>query len=131
MPGVAVVTCPARIRPANHFHLGAPSPWERCSHPSLENTMHTTCSDSVGPAQDHATIDLEELLGDGEAQLVYEGLYRLREAKVEALGIVRAAGLSPHGRPFEPWDFGVPQIDRLLGRLGADPVEASPATPEC
>ncbi|MBS0474690.1 MAG: hypothetical protein JSR28_06025 [Proteobacteria bacterium] len=55
--------------------------------------MHTTCSDSVGPAQDHATIDLEELLGDGEAQLVYEGLYRLREAKVEALGIVRAAGL--------------------------------------
>ena len=113
MPGVAVVTCPARIRPANHFHLGAPSPWERCSHPSLENTMHTTCSDSVGPAQDHATIDLEELLGDGEAQLVYEGLYRLREAKVE------------------PWDFGVPKIDQLLARLGADPVEASPVTPEC
>jgi hypothetical protein len=93
--------------------------------------MHTTCSDSAGPAQDRATIDLEDLLGDGEAQLVYEGLYRLREAKVEALGIVRAAGLSPHGRPFEPRDFGVPQIDQLLARLSADPAEESPSTPEC
>nr|WP_245610811.1 hypothetical protein [Xenophilus azovorans] len=63
------------------------------------------------------------MLGDSDAQLVHEGLYRLREIKVEALGIVRAEGVSPHGRAFEPWDFGIPQIDRLLARLGAEPIE--------
>ncbi|MCU7369985.1 hypothetical protein PEC18_03655 [Paucibacter sp. O1-1] len=72
-------------------------------------------------------IDLEALLGDSDAQLVFEGLYRLREVKVEALTIVRAEGISPHGRVFEPWDFGIPQIDHLLDRLGAEPAEERPA----
>ena len=93
--------------------------------------MPPSHTDKASPEPAHATVDLESLLGDSDAQLVYEGLYRLREAKVEALGIVRAAGLSPHDRPFEPWDFGVPKVDQLLARLGADPVEASPVTPEC
>ncbi|WP_298434891.1 hypothetical protein [Ottowia sp.] len=65
-------------------------------------------------------IDLEALLGDSDAQLVYEGLYRLREIKLEALCVVQAEGVRPRGRAFGPWDFGIPQIDRLLSRLGAD-----------
>lgn len=67
-------------------------------------------------------IDLEALLGDADAQLVYEGLHRLREVKVQALDIVRAEGVRPNGHDFEPWDFGIPQIDRLLSRIGAEPV---------
>src|SRR6218665_1514068 len=74
-------------------------------------------------SQNPGDIDLESLLGDSDAHLVYEGLYRLRELKVEALRIVRAEGVRPNGRDFEPWDFGIPQIDRLLARFGADPVE--------
>lgn len=74
-------------------------------------------------APNRDAIDLEALLGDSDAQLVCEGLYRLRELKVEALRIVRAEGLSPDGHPFEPWDFGIPQIDCLLARFGAEPVE--------
>lgn len=81
----------------------------------------------AGPERD--ALDLDALLGDDDAQLVCEGLYRLRETKVEALDIVRAEGLSPHGRSFEPWDFGIPQIDRLLRRFGAEPVEA-PSNPQ-
>jgi len=92
--------------------------------------MHTTCTDGAGPAPDRTAIDLEALLGDSDAQLVYEGLYRLRDTKAEALGIVRTAGLSPQGRPFEPWDFGIPQIDRLLARLGADPADEFPPAQE-
>ncbi|WP_406625362.1 hypothetical protein [Acidovorax sp. SDU_ACID1] len=80
------------------------------------------------PAQD--AVDLERLLGDRDAQFVIEGLYRLRETKVEALNVVRAEGIGPNGRSFEPWDFGIPQIDRLLARFGAEPVEALTGTPE-
>lgn len=72
---------------------------------------------------DRDAVDLDALVGDSNAQLVLEGLYRLRETKVEALGIVRAEGLRPNGRDFEPWDFGIPQIDRLLARFGAEPAE--------
>lgn len=68
-------------------------------------------------------IDLEALVGDGNAELVYEALYRLREAKVEALRIVSAEGQGPTGHRFEPRDFGIPQIDRLLARFGAEPAE--------
>lgn len=97
--------------------------------------MHLPRPDGAGPAADRATIDLEALLGDSDAQLVYEGLYRLRETKVEALNLVRAEGLRLPERPFEPWDFGIPQIDLLLARLGADPAEAPPdeaaSAPEC
>lgn len=82
---------------------------------------HLPASAPQAPARD--IVDLESLLGDSDAQLVHEGLYRLREIKVEALSIVRAEGVRPHGRAFEPWDFGIPQIDRLLARLGAEPVE--------
>jgi hypothetical protein len=73
-------------------------------------------------------VDLEALLGDSNAQLVYEGLYRLREIKFEALRVVRAEGLRPNGQPFQPWDFGIPQIDRLLARFDAEPVAQTPAS---
>lgn len=80
---------------------------------------------------DRQAIDLEDLFGDGDAQLVVDALYRLREDKLEALQVVQAEGLRPGGRPFEPRDFGIPQIDRLLARLGAEPVDASPSAAEC
>lgn len=82
-------------------------------------------SDTVGApsAPDRDAIDLEALLGEGNAQLVCEALYRLREIKVEALRIVRAESPGPKGHRFEPWDFGIPQIDSLLRRFGADPAE--------
>lgn len=73
--------------------------------------------------QNPGDIDLESLLGDSAAHLVCEGLYRLRELKVQALRVVWAEGVRPNGRDFEPWDFGIPQIDRLLERFGADPVK--------
>ena len=45
--------------------------------------------------------------------------------------MVRAESVRPNGRDLEPWDFGIPQIDRLLARFGAEPaerlVESSPA----
>lgn len=89
-------------------------------------------SDTVGAtgAPDRNAIDLEALLGEGNAQLVCEALYRLREIKVEALRIVRAESPGPKGHRFEPWDFGIPQIDRLLERFGADPAEAPEADRE-
>ncbi|MCL4182079.1 MAG: hypothetical protein KJ011_01365 [Burkholderiaceae bacterium] len=68
-------------------------------------------------------IDLEALLGDSNAQLVYEGLYRLRELKIEALRSVTTVGLSANGHRFEPRDFGIPQIDQLLARFGAQPAD--------
>lgn len=84
--------------------------------------MNTTVTArAIEPPGD--TIDLEALVGDSNAELVYEALYRLREAKVEALRIVRAEGQGPTGHRFEPWDFGIPQIDRLLARFGAEPAE--------
>ncbi len=91
----------------------------------MENTMPLSCNTTPNGASNRnpGTIDLEALLGDSDAQLVHEGLYRLREAKVEALQIVQAAGLSPNGHAFKPWDFGIPQIDRLLSRFGAAPEE--------
>lgn len=85
--------------------------------------MQPRANPGVQDTPDRDAIDLEALLGDGNAQLVYEGLYRLRELKVEALRIVRAEGLSANGHRFEPWDFGIPQIDRLLARFGTEPVE--------
>ena len=81
-------------------------------------------------APDRDAIDLEDILGDGDAQLVVEALYRLREDKVEALQTVQAEGLRPGGRAFQPGDFGIPQIDRLLARLGAAPVDEAAAAAE-
>lgn len=97
----------------------------------LENTMQPSGTAGAQEAPDRVPIDLEALLGDGDAQLVIDALYRLREDKAEALRIVRAEGLRAGGRNFEPWDFGIPQIDRLLARFGAEPAEDSPARAEC
>lgn len=84
--------------------------------------MHTSVT-PCGTEPQGGTIDLEALLGAGNAELVYEALYRLREVKVEALRIVRGEGQGPTGHRFEPRDFGIPQIDRLLALFGAEPAE--------
>lgn len=93
--------------------------------------MNTSSPDRPDPVSLRPSVNLEALLGDNEAQLVYEALHRLREIKVEALSVVQAEGIRPNGSGFEPWDFGIPQIDRLLARFGAEPaqpqVESSPA----
>lgn len=84
--------------------------------------MHTSVTPcATEPPGD--TIDLEALLGAGNAELVYEALHRLREVKVEALRIVSAEGQGLTGHRFAPRDFGIPQIDRLLARFGAEPAE--------
>lgn len=98
----------------------------RCVFPhSLENTMPSPGTAGVQTAPVRETIDLETLLGDSNAQLVVEGLYRLRELKLEALRAVRAMDLNFNGYRFKPWDFGIPQIDSLLARFGAEPAEDS------
>ncbi|MDE1544108.1 hypothetical protein PTW32_01660 [Dechloromonas agitata] len=79
------------------------------------------------PDQNH--VGLEALLGDQEAQMVIEALYGLRETKIEALHTIQAAGIHAGSRSFEPRDFGIPQIDRLLARCGAKaPVETTTMT---
>src|SRR6218665_3013612 len=116
---------PAPPRRARLFPPGTPSPRDRVFPQFTENTMPHPCNPGPDAAasQNPGDIDLESLLGDSDAHLVYEGLYRLRELKVEALRIVRAEGVRPNGRDFEPWDFGIRQIHRPPERLGADPVE--------
>lgn len=84
----------------------------------MDTTVTTRSTEPPGDA-----IDLEALVGDSNAQLVYEALYRLREVKVEALRVVGTVSPNLKGHCFEPWDFGIPQIDRLLARFGVDPVE--------
>ncbi|ASI68567.1 hypothetical protein BA022_08355 [Diaphorobacter nitroreducens] len=98
----------------------------------MENTMPRACNTASAGASGRKpnTIDLEALLGDNDAQLVYEGLHRLRELKIDALNVVRTEGVRPNGRDFEAWDFGIPQIDRLLARLGAEPVDEDADHPE-
>jgi hypothetical protein len=69
---------------------------------------------------------LDDVLSESEQLLLIEALHRLRELKREALQTVRAAGLRPGGRAFEERDFGIPQIDSLLSKLGED-FDVSPA----
>jgi len=92
--------------------------------------MRITTNDAADAAHGPPPIDLEALVGDSDAQLVYEGLYRLREVKLEALEAVRVGGLSPPGQGFTAWDFGIPQIEQLLARLGAAPAADRTATAE-
>jgi hypothetical protein len=61
-----------------------------------------------------------DVLSESEELLLIEALHRLRELKQEALQTLGAEGLRPGGRPFEERDFGIPQIDRLLSKLGDD-----------
>lgn len=63
---------------------------------------------------------LDDVLSESEQLLLIEALHRLRELKQEALQAVHAEGLRPGGRAFEERDFGIPQIDRLLSKLGDD-----------
>jgi hypothetical protein len=58
-------------------------------------------------------------LTEEETQLVVEALYELRKVKQEALDTLKAEGLKPGGRQFEPRDFAIPQIDALIRRYEA------------
>ncbi|MCK6433149.1 MAG: hypothetical protein L6Q68_08965 [Aquabacterium sp.] len=68
-------------------------------------------------------------LNDSETQLLTEALHELKKIKAKALADVNASGLHPPGRPFQPRDFGLPQIDALLARLDGEVVAVHP-TPE-
>lgn len=61
-----------------------------------------------------------DVLSESEELLLIEALHRLRELKQEALQTLCGANVRPNGRAFEERDFGIPQIDRLLSKLGDD-----------
>lgn len=91
--------------------------------------MKTSRTTDPHALPDRNRVDLEALLGDQDAQMVIEALNGLRETKIEALHTVQAAGIHAGSRSFEPQDFGIPQIDRLLARCGAEaPVETTALT---
>lgn len=74
---------------------------------------------ATAPTED-ASPRKRDALSTDEELLIVQGLYALRERKVEAFTGVQAAGLSYNGRRFGPEDFGIPQIDGLLRRFEAD-----------
>ncbi len=82
----------------------------------VNHSAHSTGS----PPCEH---DLEEMFDEQEAQLLIEALSQLRVTKQQALSLLQAEGVRPGGREFEPHDFGIPLIDGLLTRLGAEPFE--------
>lgn len=55
-------------------------------------------------------------LTEEQAGLVIEALCELRKLKQAALDTLQEAGLRPGGRPFEPRDFAIPQINALIKR---------------
>src|SRR6218665_1245719 len=98
-------TCPSgHPRRARLFPPETPSPRARGCPQFTENPMPHPCN--TGPdaaaSQNPGDIDLESLLGDSDAHLVYEGLYRLRELKVEALRILPPQSLPPPPPPPPP-----------------------------
>ena len=56
-------------------------------------------------------------LNEGEVLLLRQGLEGFLAKKQEALKTLNEAGLAPGGRPFEPRDFGLPQIERLIEKI--------------
>lgn len=88
---------------------------------------HSVHSPGSSTARENA---LEEIINEDEAQLLIEALCQLRLTKQQALRLLQAEGLRPGGREFEPHDFGIPLIDRLLERLGAEPFEEPTDTDE-
>src|SRR6218665_2779710 len=78
-------TCPSgHARRACLCPPGTPPPSARVVPQFTGTPMPHPCN--TGPdaaaSQNPGDIDLESLLGDSDAHLVYEGLYRLRELKV-------------------------------------------------
>lgn len=78
-------------------------------------------------ATDGATAPTYEYPGDeqllaalteSDANLLAQGLRALRERKVEALQIIQSSEWKMYGQSVHERDFGIPQIDELLRRLG-------------
>jgi len=63
---------------------------------------------------------ISAVFSESEILLLCEGMARLKEAKTEALRMVRDAGVQAGGHAFEERDFGLPEIERLLDRLSAE-----------
>lgn len=78
---------------------------------------------------DDAAAQATRTLNGSETQLLTEALHELKKIKAKALAEVSAAGMHPPGRPFQPRDFGLPQIEELLAMLEGEAV-AVPAAPE-
>ncbi|MEE8613663.1 MAG: hypothetical protein V3V71_15770 [Roseateles sp.] len=66
------------------------------------------------------TPDIEDLFSSSEIELLIEGLALLLDRKTEALQGIRGSALQPAGQPFQPHDFGIPQIEGLIARLGGE-----------
>ncbi len=67
------------------------------------------------PAQ-HAADPLAGL-AESDLQLIRQGLELLEKQQSAALQEAKASGIKPGGRDFQPWDFGLPQITRLIARI--------------
>lgn len=92
--------------------------------------MHVNHSADSPGSSTSGEHDLEELFNEQETQLLIESLSQLRMTKQQALSLLQAEGVRPGGREFEPHDFGIPLIDSLLKRLGAEPFEEQTETEE-
>jgi len=76
-------------------------------------------SDAIGVVpQDGTDQILLDSLSEDEIQLLTQGLYALRERKVEALAVIQSPGMRMYGQTVDQANFGIPQIDKLLRRLG-------------
>ena len=64
----------------------------------------------------HAAAPLAGL-AEGDLQLIRQGLELLEKQQSAALQEANASGIKPGGRDFQPWDFGLPQITRLIARI--------------
>jgi len=56
-------------------------------------------------------------LSESDIQLIRSGLDLLRTQQTKALTTARASGIKPGGREFQPWDFGLPQIEKLIAKI--------------
>lgn len=92
--------------------------------------MHVNRSAQSTGSSTPCEHDLEEMFDEPETQLLIDALRQLRTTKQQALSLLKAEGVRPGGRDFEPHDFGIPLIDSLLKRLGAEPFEEPTETQE-
>lgn len=82
--------------------------------------VHRSASTGSSTSCEH---DLEERFDEPETQLLIDALSHLRTTKQQALSMLKAEGVRPGGREFEPHDFGIPLIDSLLKRLCPEPFD--------
>lgn len=82
----------------------------------IDQDAATAVAKHLGDTAPHEALSH---LSTDEAMLIVQGLFALRERKVEAFSVVQATGLACNGQRLAPRDFGIPQIDDLLQRFDA------------